>query len=316
MASEVGVLDIPPENIVRQGAAAAGPHVPGRHGAGPHRRRRGDQARAGGARSRTASGCSEHLIDDRRPARGAVPAAARSRDRAAPAAGVRLHARRPAAAARADGDATARSRSARWAPTRRWRCCRTGRGCSTTTSSSCSRRSPTRRSTRSARSSSRRWSRRSGRRATCSSREPESCRQIKIKYPIIDNDQLAKLRHIDDRRASGRSRCRCCSTRARAARASSGRWTSCARSASEAVDAGYNILILSDRGVDRELRADPEPAGDGRRAPSPGPRRHAHALRAGRRVGRRARSASLSRCCSATAPARSTRTWRSRRSTT
>ena len=25
---------------------------------------------------------------------------------------------------------------------------------------------------------------------------PESCRQIKIKYPIIDNDQLAKLRHV------------------------------------------------------------------------------------------------------------------------
>jgi glutamate synthase (ferredoxin) len=29
---------------------------------------------------------------------------------------------------------------------------------------------------------------------------PESCRQIKITYPIIDNDQLAKLRHI---RAAG-----------------------------------------------------------------------------------------------------------------
>ena len=27
--------------------------------------------------------------------------------------------------------------------------------------------------------------------------EPESCRQIAITYPIIDNDQLAKLRHID-----------------------------------------------------------------------------------------------------------------------
>ena len=27
---------------------------------------------------------------------------------------------------------------------------------------------------------------------------PESCRQIKIKYPVIDNDQLAKLRHVYD----------------------------------------------------------------------------------------------------------------------
>ncbi len=47
---------------------------------------------------------------------------------------------------------TAKSRSARWAPTRRWPCSRTGRSCSTTTSSSSSRRSRTRRSTRSAKS--------------------------------------------------------------------------------------------------------------------------------------------------------------------
>ena len=44
----------------------------------------------------------------------------------------------------------------------------------------------------------------------------------------------------------------------------------------------------------RRLRADPEPAGDRRRAPPPGARRHAHAMRAGGRVGRRARSAPLS----------------------
>ena len=41
--------------------------------------------------------------------------------------------------------------------------------------------------------------------------EPESCRQINIRYPIIDNDQLAKLRHIQDHGSStgsARSRCR------------------------------------------------------------------------------------------------------------
>ena len=27
--------------------------------------------------------------------------------------------------------------------------------------------------------------------------EPESCRQIKVKYPILDNHELAKLRHVD-----------------------------------------------------------------------------------------------------------------------
>ncbi len=47
----------------------------------------------------------------------------------------------------------ARSRSARWAPTRRSPCSRSGRACCSTTSSSSSRRSPTRRSTPSAKSS-------------------------------------------------------------------------------------------------------------------------------------------------------------------
>ena len=122
---------------------------------------------------------------------------------------------------------------------------------------------------------------------------PESCRQITIKYPVIDNDQLAKLRHVYDpgfradhaadavRSAQGRPR------------ASSARCEDLKRRASDAVEAGYTILILSDRDADRDARADPEPAGDRRRAPSPGPRGHAHAVRAGRRIGRRARSASL-----------------------
>jgi glutamate synthase (NADPH/NADH) large chain len=47
----------------------------------------------------------------------------------------------------------ARKASARWATTRRWPCCRTRTSRCSTTSSSCSRRSPTRRSTRSARPS-------------------------------------------------------------------------------------------------------------------------------------------------------------------
>ena len=44
MASEAGVLDIAPENVLTKGRLAARTHVPRRHGAGPHRRRRGDQA--------------------------------------------------------------------------------------------------------------------------------------------------------------------------------------------------------------------------------------------------------------------------------
>ncbi|MBI3492978.1 MAG: glutamate synthase large subunit, partial [Acidobacteria bacterium] len=80
---------------------------------------------------------------------------------------------------------------------------------------------------------------------------PESCRQIKIKYPIIDNDQIAKLRYVYepgfksitlpmlfDPRGGGR-----------------GLATAMDRlkkSASDAVAAGYSIVILSDRGADRD----------------------------------------------------------------
>ena len=92
----------------------------------------------------------------------------------------------------------ASSRSARWAPTRRSPCCRTGRGCCSTTSRSCSPRSPTRRSTPSARRSSRRSRRPSARRPTCSQPGPESCRQLALPFPIIDNDELAKIIHAND----------------------------------------------------------------------------------------------------------------------
>ena len=81
--------------------------------------------------------------------------------------------------------------------------------------------------------------------------KPESCRQIKIKYPIIDNDQLAKLRHVYepgfrsiripmlfDVRGDGNGLERA--------------MDDLNRRASDAVEAGYTILILSDRDADRE----------------------------------------------------------------
>ena len=79
---------------------------------------------------------------------------------------------------------------------------------------------------------------------------PESCRRIKLRYPIIDNEQLAKLRHIYEpgflairiptlfdvnRDGPGLARAMAAlNTRA-----------------SDAVNAGYTILILSDRDADR-----------------------------------------------------------------
>src|SRR4029453_16097388 len=80
--------------------------------------------------------------------------------------------------------------------------------------------------------------------------EPEACRQIKIEYPILHNDQVAKLRHLPtgspfrsttlpllydpDEDGPGLERA----------------MPGCCRKASQAVASGYGILILSDRGVD------------------------------------------------------------------
>ena len=89
LASEVGVLDVPPGSVVQEGPARAGPHVPDRHRRRPHRRRRRDQGRAG--RRAPVRGLAA-----RRPDPPRRPAGARARGRlgrgAEPApAVVRLH---------------------------------------------------------------------------------------------------------------------------------------------------------------------------------------------------------------------------------
>ncbi len=82
--------------------------------------------------------------------------------------------------------------------------------------------------------------------------EPESCRQIGIKYPILDNDELAKLRYIDQ----PGFRSIALSMLYRPGEGGPGLERAmdelCAR-ASDAVAAGYTILILSDRGVNEEF---------------------------------------------------------------
>ena len=86
-----------------QGAAASGPHLPRRHGAGPDRVGRGDQARAG-RRPSVSELAGRPAHRHRGSAGGAASAAAQPRDGAEPAAGLRLHAGGSADPARADGD--------------------------------------------------------------------------------------------------------------------------------------------------------------------------------------------------------------------
>ena len=85
--------------------------------------------------------------------------------------------------------------------------------------------------------------------------EPESCRQIAITYPIIDNDQLAKLRHINASNLEGfRSITLPMVYPSKDGGAGLARaMDRLCEQASRAVAEGHTILILSDRGVNEQL---------------------------------------------------------------
>jgi glutamate synthase domain-containing protein 2/glutamate synthase domain-containing protein 3 len=79
---------------------------------------------------------------------------------------------------------------------------------------------------------------------------PESCRQITIDYPVIDNEQLARLRHV----YLPAFRSTTLATVFDAARGGAGlarALEDLKQRASDAVAAGYTIVILSDRDADR-----------------------------------------------------------------
>jgi glutamate synthase (ferredoxin) len=77
---------------------------------------------------------------------------------------------------------------------------------------------------------------------------PESCRQITIRYPIIDNDELAKLRHIAVRGYSSRTLPMLFDPSTGGAGLDQAMQKLCA-DAEAAVREGITIVILSDRGV-------------------------------------------------------------------
>src|SRR6185295_7934021 len=80
---------------------------------------------------------------------------------------------------------------------------------------------------------------------------PECCRQIKVKTPVLDNDELAKLRHISVNGYKSIT----LPTLFKAKEGGEGLRKAmeklCADSV-KAINDGYKIIILSDRGVDRE----------------------------------------------------------------
>ena len=80
---------------------------------------------------------------------------------------------------------------------------------------------------------------------------PEACRQIKLKTPILDNAELARIRHVD-RPGFKATTVPMLFSVADGPEGLARAMEELCRQASQAVDAGFTYLILSDRGVDRE----------------------------------------------------------------
>src|SRR5881296_1048969 len=86
--------------------------------------------------------------------------------------------------------------------------------------------------------------------------EPESCRQIVLKDPVMTNEELATLAHVAERGFKSMTLPMLYPVAAGAAGLER-TLEDLQRRASAAIAEGYNVLILSDRGIDRETAAIP-----------------------------------------------------------
>jgi glutamate synthase (NADPH/NADH) large chain len=84
---------------------------------------------------------------------------------------------------------------------------------------------------------------------------PASCRQVVVPHPVIDNDELAKIWHINADRDLPGFQCTLIDGRYRVhggGEALAAAIERVRRASSEAIDSGARILILSDRGCDQD----------------------------------------------------------------
>src|SRR5499426_2126531 len=86
--------------------------------------------------------------------------------------------------------------------------------------------------------------------------EPESCRQIVLKDPVITNEDLAKLAHVSERGFKALT-LPMLYPLAEGAAGLERTLELLQRRASEAIAEGYNVIILSDRGISRKTAAIP-----------------------------------------------------------
>ena len=253
MASEVGALDIAPEDVVQKGRLEPGKMFLVDLEQGrivddeelKHADRLGQALRQVAPRAHGPPG---------RAARGARRPRPRPRHAAPPPAGVRLHARGPQVhprpdgqqrrgGDRLDGDRHPAGRALRPRPA----AVQLLQAALRPGDQPAARRDP-----RGAGDLGLHRRRRRGQPARCPT--PESCRQIALDMPILDNDELARLKQLDGWRGfKSVDPADALPGRRRGRRAWSGRSRRCSTKAVAAIEDGANLLILSDRGVDAEI---------------------------------------------------------------
>ncbi|MDR3634110.1 MAG: glutamate synthase large subunit [Isosphaeraceae bacterium] len=81
---------------------------------------------------------------------------------------------------------------------------------------------------------------------------PDACRQIALDLPVIDNDELARLKQLDGWRGFKSALLPTLFPAAQGAKGMERALEDLFQKASEAIDQGANLLILSDRGVDAQ----------------------------------------------------------------
>ena len=244
--------------------------------------------------ARTPSGSKQHLVHLKDlPAAPELPLPDPVTLRQAPA-GVRLHLRRPAHPHGADGARRRRSRRLDGHRHAAGGALAASRGCCTTISSSCSRRSPTRRSTASARRSSPRrdvWLGSEGNLLRSAARAIAAASSCRARCSPTRNSPRCGASSLPGLKVGTLP------ILFRAERGEDGLVEAMEHMRAEArrlIDEDeVNILILSRSRREQGIRADPVAAGRLRPASLPDPRGPAHAGVAGARDRRRARGASL-----------------------
>jgi glutamate synthase (NADPH/NADH) large chain len=121
---------------------------------------------------------------------------------------------------------------------------------------------------------------------------PQSSRLVKMHYPILTNEELEKLRHIQ-RPGFKSVTLPILFNVADGPKALASALEKVFAAADQAVVDGANIVVLSDRGVSACARADSRTAGGFRRASPSHPQRHANEDRSDSRIRRAARGASF-----------------------